>query len=270
MYTIEDIQLLGIKKGLLLLGHISEIFPRENCLIIKTLDNPKFVSANYILFRDSPTIESVKEWPNIFRKEFSNHSDIKHIKLVLDTGRQSKKIVDSFKREGFNFEDNETLALDSLQRPITYNNEIILQEVKDQEDWGEVFNQQMQFKPDYLSKEHYEDFCQKLMKAYLKVRNLGTCLWFGAYLKNKCVANLGIMWNDEIVGFQRIIVDSQYRGMGIGPSMVYLATQWILENLPNREVIVWSEKESKASLMYRSLGYQFKEDLLAFLKYNEF
>lgn len=268
MFKIEDIQSLGIKKGFLLFKHISEVISRDDYIVIKTPSNKKYISANFILFKNPPTESSLKEWPSIFQKEFAKEN-MNHIKLEWDNALRNDYVIEKFIKGGFELEHYETLTLGKLVQPKFLNNQIVVQEIDYEYDWTKVIEDQMLFKPDSLSTEYYKDFSEKLMDAYHMLITKKLCEWFGAYIGNKLVGSLGILWSNELAGFQRMVVAPENRNQGVCSTLIYTVTDWILNNLKVDHIVIWSEKNSSASKIYDSCGYRFQEDLLAFTKYPE-
>lgn len=127
----------------------------------------------------------------------------------------------------------------------------------------------MLFKPDSLSTEYYKDFSEKLMDAYHMLITRNLCKWFGAYVDGQLVGSLGLLWSNELAGFQRMVVTPKHRNQGVCSTLIYAVTDWILNNLKVDHMVIWSEKHSSAAKIYLSCGYRFQEDLFALTKYPE-
>lgn len=267
MFELQNVSSLGHKKGLLLLQNISEITAKEQYLVVKTPSNKKYISANFILFKDSPNLQSIDLWPKIFENEFNNDDEIKHIKLEWNTNERSNKILSKFEDAGFDLEEYETLSLNQLKSVSKINSDIKFKEINYKNDWNNIIDQQILFKSPLLTEEYYKEFSETLMRSYHQLIQKGLCKWFGSYNKNKLIGSLGILWSNEIVGFQRVVIDEAFQGQGICTNFIHWVSQWIQANLSNRQIVIWAEKNSISSKIYRSCGYSFTEELLALNKY---
>lgn len=270
MFEFKNVSSLGHKKGLLLLKNISEITAREHYLVVKTPSNKKYISANFVLFKDSPNLQSIDLWPKIFENEFSNDAEIKHIKLEWNTNERNNKILYKFEDAGFSLEEYETLSLNQLRSVKKVNSDIKFKEINYKNDWNKIIVQQMLFKSPLLTEKYYKEFSETLMYSYHQLIQKGLCKWFGAYSEDQLIGSLGILWSNEIVGFQRVVIDQEFQNQGICTNFIHWVSQWIQVNLPNRQIVIWAEKDSISSKIYRSCGYSFAEELLALNKYPQF
>lgn len=269
MFVLNHIRSLGHKKGLLLLQHISEFTPRKDYLVVKTPSNKKYISANFVLFRDPPTSESFSRWPEIFEKEFKNDPGIKHIKFEWDNSERNDSIISEFNKLGFTLEEYETLVLDELKTPKALRSALEIKEIDYIKDWSKVVSQQMLFRPPTLSEEYYTEFSQNLMNAYSSLIKNGLCKWFGAYINGTLVGSLGVLWSSEIAGFQRVVVDNKHRNQGVCTNLIHWTSNWVQTTLNVNKVVIWAEKDSTSSKIYRTCGFSFAEELLALNKYPD-
>lgn len=269
MFQPQNILSIGLKSEFLLFDHISEIHPREEYLVIKTPRNPKYVSANFVLFKNGPDKTALHSWPLIFEKEFLNDNTIKHIKLVWDGLTDQKDNILSFLENGFELENYRTLTTDELLIKPNLHPKLEIKIIATNKEWESVVQDQMLFKPEGLTEKYYKEFSIQLMKDYKSIIELGKSIWFGAFIGSEMVGSTGLLWSDELVAFQRVVVKESYQNQGICKTMLYYITQWISKELKNRTLVILAETDSFAEHIYQSLGFNVKEELIAVYRYPE-
>ena len=266
MYTKDHVKLIGHKKGFLLLEHISEFVPRDDYLVIKTPSNPKYISANYVLFQNKPNTQDIERWPDVFKKEFSDIKNINHIKLCWDSSELDSKTQQAFESEGYELEAYETLELKDLKTPSSLNPDLEIKELDYKREWSQVVAQQIELKPDGVPSAHYKAFAEGLMHDYKQLIEKNRCRWFGAYLDQELLGSLGVLWSHMHAGYQRVITNTLHRRKGVCTTLVFNCAQIIEQELKNRLTLMWSEPNSQAGRIYRNCGFEQVDTMLAFRK----
>lgn len=271
MFQPQDILSIGLKSEFLLFDHISEIHPTEEYLVIKTPRNPKYVSANFLLFKNGPDKTALHSWPSIFEKEFLNDNKIKHVKLVWDglTDHDHKDNILPFLNNGFELENYRTLIANELLIKPHLHPKLEIKIIATSKEWESIVQDQMLFKPEGLTENYYKAFSIQLMKDYKYIIELGKSIWFGAFIGSEMVGSTGLLWSDELVAFQRVVVKKNFQNQGICKTMLYYIAEWISKELKNRTLVILAETNSFAEHIYKSLGFNVKEELLAVYRYPE-
>lgn len=270
MYTTKNILSIGLKSELLLFEHISEILPRDNYLVVKTLRNPKYISANFVLFKNPPSEMDIEKWTSIFQKEFSSHPHIKHVKLVWDCLESGNNITIPPLRNGFELEHYRTLIADGKLINTKINEDIKVRLINNDEEWDFVVQNQMLFKPTGLSENYYHEFSNQLMSDYKSLILTGKASWFGAFLGEKLIGSLGVLWSsDHTFVFQRVVVNPDFRRLGVCKTMLHHVSTWVIDSHRNCSFVILTENNSVAEHLYLSLGFKAKEELFAIYRYPQ-
>lgn len=269
MFYPEDISSIGLRSEFLLFDQISEVHSREDYLVVKTPRNPKYISANFVLFKDAPDASALERWPLIFEKEFENDVDIKHVKLVWDGISDQRKIIGPFLKSGFELEHYRTLVSnESLIKPNIHQ-KLEVKIISEHEEWVSIVEDQKLLRPEGLCEDYYKEFSMQLMEDYKSIVNSSKSIWFGAFIGSTIVGSVGLLWSDKLIGFQRVVVKKDFQKQGICKTMLYYVSQWVSKKLRNRNFVILAEKDSLAEYIYQSLGFEIKEELMAVYRYPE-
>lgn len=269
MFHPEDISSIGLKSEFLLFDHISEIYPREDYLVIKTPSNPKYISANYVLFKNAPDASALERWPSLFGKEFEKDVNIKHVKLGWDVTTDQTNKIRPFLDRGFELGHYRALVSDALLIKPNIHRELEIRVISENEEWESILQDQMLLKPKGLSEDYYREFSMQLMEDYKSIVRLGKAIWFGAFIGSTMVGSAGLLWSDKMAVFHRVIVKEKFQKQGVCKTMLYYISQWISKELRNKTLVILAEKDSLAEYIYQTLGFEVKEELMAVYQYPE-
>lgn len=91
------------------------------------------------------------------------------------------------------------------------------------EDWESVIKlQTLCADPKYFN-GYYEDFKRKQIAEYRQMTEAGMGNWFGAFIGDTLVGDLGIFFENEIGRYQNVGTHPNYRRKGIYGTLVYEA-----------------------------------------------
>lgn len=266
MYNVDNIASIGLKSEFLFFDHISIIYPKNEYVVVKTPRNPKYISANFLLFKNAPNPDDIELWPRLFQKEFLNNPNIKHIKLVWDDITINENVIDGFLKNNFELEHYRSLIATGLLTADKINQNICVR-ILNENDWEEVVQDQMLFRPTELSEDYYREFSKQLMDDYRSIILLNKSIWFGAYIGSQMIGSVGLLWSNTMVAFQRVLIKPEFRMHGACKTMLHYVAAWISNSLKDRTLVILAEKDSIAEKIYTNLGFKVKEELLAFYRY---
>jgi hypothetical protein len=263
MFYPEDISSIGLRSEFVLFDHISEVYSREDYLVVKTPRNPKYISANFVLFKHAPDVGALDRWPSLFAKEFENDVNIKHVKLIWDGITDQTNSIRPFLDSGFELGHYRALVSNGFLIEPNIHQEIEIRVISTNEEWESILGDQMLLKPKGLSDDYYKEFSSQLIEDHISIVGLGKAIWFGAFIGSTMVGSAGLLWSDELAVFHRVIVKEKFQKQGICKTLLYYISQWISKELSNRTLVILAEKGSLAEYIYQSLGFKVKEELMA-------
>lgn len=87
----------------------------------------------------------------------------------------------------------------------------------------------------------------------------GLGLWFGAFLENRLVADLGVFTAGRIGRFQQVGTHPDYRRRGICGALVYQASRYAFDQMKLETLVMVADENYHAAKIYESVGFQAKE-----------
>lgn len=112
--------------------------------------------------------------------------------------------------------------------------------------------------PKYIN-DYYEAFKTEQMKQYRKMSEDGLGNWFGAYLGEKLVGDLGIFYENDIGRYQNVGTHPEYRKKGICGTLVYEAGNIAFRDYDVNYLVIEADPEYHAARIYESVGFKKSE-----------
>jgi len=111
--------------------------------------------------------------------------------------------------------------------------------------------------------EGYTVFKRQQMARYRAMVRAGWGQWFGAFLDNRLVADLGLFCREGIGRFQTVGTHPDYRRRGICGTLVYQAACYGFEHLDAQTLVMIADEAYHAAKIYESVGFTPSEHLVA-------
>ncbi|MEO0336944.1 MAG: hypothetical protein AAF202_11140, partial [Pseudomonadota bacterium] len=172
--------------------------------LIKTPSNPGYHWGNYIVFDRAPVSGDLNRWKSVFDREFVYYQEPHHYVFTWDTESDEKGVIDEFLEAGFEFDSAVVLTAKKLKKPPHFNNEIRIEKIKSDQQWeGVIKLQTLCSDPKYVN-EYYEDFKRSQVHQYRKMAEAGRGDWFGAFVDDRLVGDLGVYFEGGIARYQNV------------------------------------------------------------------
>ena len=84
--------------------------------------------------------------------------------------------------------------------------------------------------------------------------------WYGAYLGDKLVADLGIFCDDRLGRYQSVGTDPLYRKRGICGTLVFRAGEMATEEFALENLVMEADPGYHAARIYESVGFEVCEE----------
>ena len=169
--------------------------------------------------------------------------------------------VEEFIKENYEFQDSITLSTTELNLPPKINKDIEIRKIKTDEEWNEVVELQILCADDVYKEGEYRKFKVEQMKNHRKMSDNGRGHWFGAFLKDKIVADLGIFFDREqyLGRYQSVGTHPDFRRRGICGTLVYEAGKSIMSEYGVQRLVMNADPNYHAAKIYESVGFSGKE-----------
>lgn len=222
-------------------------------LVIRSPDNPEFHWGNFILVKDSKTIENATRWVEIFKENFP---DATWTAIGLPKYPVSTK---SWKDLALEIERLEVLKCDSMPK-LANIDDAYTSRIFEREDWDRLYEYEIAQNLD--SGEHDSSSFEKFIRNTISVRkNLcdqQKAAWFGAFHKEALVAMLGIVICGEAARYQDVQTDKKHRRIGLASHLLGEAAKWSAE-MGSKSWVIVTESTNDAGRVYRRAD--FKPDI---------
>lgn len=254
-----EIQSLGYCTDLIFPQFDGQILDRGDYLVILTLTNPTFYWGNFLLFPNPPGRSDLHKWKALFTREIGSQLKAEHFAFGWDTVAGELGEIQPFLDEGFNLNQSVVLATAQVKIPPKYNREVVVRPLAEDWEWEQATQNQIACRQPEHSLEGFQVFKHDQMQRYRQMSRAGLGHWFGAFLDEKLVAELGIFSAGKLGRFQQVGTHPAYRRQGICGALVYQASRYALEQMKLETLVMVADENYHAAKIYESIGFEPKE-----------
>lgn len=258
-----NIQSLGYRTDLFFPQFDGHIIDRGDYLVALTPSNPTYHWGNFLLFAQPPVDGDLVKWKSIFEREFRTQSDTHHMAFGWDTIDGQTGEIQPFVNDGFNLNQAVVLTTQQVTPPPKFNQEVVIRAVVEDWEWDQALENQILCRDSVYGLEGYTVFKQQQMARYRAMVQAGWGQWFGAFLDNCLVADLGLYCREGIGRFQTVCTHPDFRRRGICGSLVYQAARYGLDQLKTQTLVMIADENYHAAKIYESVGFTPTEHLVA-------
>lgn len=251
---------LGWQTDLNILGFDSVIEDKKDYWKVLTPRFGNFYWGNFLLFKNAKVSFDPEKCISIYLNEFPQ-SDIQHISLAWDVYEGEPQFLNAFEKKGFKTERTNYLSSKKVEKPSFYNYEIEVRPIALDSERKQVISLQTKT---MVVDDGYEGFdiphfVEQRMIRYQKMveANLGN--WFGAFIGEELVGDLGLYFANRLGRFQAVEVKSEFRKRGIAQTLVYDAVQFSLKKHKWDQLVIAADHGKPVNRLYQSLGFTFVE-----------
>ena len=250
---------LGRRTDLIFSKFSGTVYDRGSYTVVKTPSNPGYHWGNYLIFDRAPKVGDLQIWKNIFDSEFEYYKEPHHYVFAWDTGKVECGEYNEFEAEGFEFDSGVVLVGTNLNKPPQYNQDIEIRKIQSDSDWESVIKLQIHCAdPKYLN-DYYENFKRKQFTDYRQMTVAGMGYWFGAFVGQSLVGDLGIFFEKDVGRYQNVETHPDYRRKGICGTLVYETGQIAFKEYGVEYLVMEVDLEYHAARIYESVGFKPKE-----------
>jgi RimJ/RimL family protein N-acetyltransferase len=250
---------LGYRTDLIFPRFDGQMLDRGDYLVILTPSNPTFYWGNFILFPNPPGEGDFENWRDVFSREIAARLPVKHFAFGWDTIEGETGLVGPFLEAGFNLSQSVVLSARQVTLPPRHNREVSVRPLKEDWEWEQALQNQVACREPEHGLESYTIFKRNQMQRYRRMSQAGLGWWFGAFLGNQVVADLGIFTDGTIGRFQSVGTHPNYRRRGICGALVYQASRFAFEKMKLETLVMVADEHYFAAKIYESIGFEPRE-----------
>ncbi|HEX8476269.1 MAG TPA: GNAT family N-acetyltransferase [Pyrinomonadaceae bacterium] len=237
-------------------GHVVD---RGSYLRVETPSNPSYYGGNLLVFEDAPAEGDERRWPELFAREFAHNPEIRHVLFGWDIRDNHVGEVEAFLDAGYVMENDVTLLADEVHPPPHVNREIEIRRIETEADWASMLEIQVRCRHERFELEAYKEFKKRKIKDQRALIDEGVGDWYGAFIGERAVSNLGLFREGEMARFQEVGTDPDFRRRGICGTLVHHVSRTALEQQGVKTLVMAADENYHAAKIYESVGFRPRE-----------
>jgi len=253
------IQSLGYRTDLIFRAFDGQIIDRENYLVIRTPINPTFYWGNFLLFSQPPREGDIDVWRDLFAKEIGIPPDVEHQVFGWDSPDGKEGVIQPFLEAGFHLDCSVVLTSSGLSNPTRPSSVVDIRALETETDWEQAVKNQVVCREPEFEEGEYRKFQKKQMARYRKMAASGYGDWYGAFIEQKLVADLGLYHHGGVGRFQSVVTNPDFRRRGIAGTMIVEASRQAKEKYNLHTLVIVADQDSSPARLYASLGFELTE-----------
>lgn len=247
---------LGIRTDLIFPEFDGIVTDRGDYLAVRSPLNPTFYWGNFLLFPRPPIPGDLDLWPDLFAREIGRPPDTKHMAFTWDSPEGEQGFVEPFVQAGFSVEHNVVQASRDPHLPPRASLDVAVRPLKSAFEFEQVLEQQVLCRDTGHEATGYRTFRKLMLERYQRMERAGLGHWYGAFLGDRLVADLGIFHDGRGLGrYQSVETHPDFRNQGIAGRMVYEAGRHAMREHGLHQLVIIAESDTSASRLYASAGF---------------
>ncbi len=246
---------LGYRSQLIFIAFDGKSTNHGDHLALHTLSNPNFYWGNLLIFDRPPKQGDFAKWTEAFRREFKDPK-IYHVTLAWDCPTGEVGDVNEFLEHGYLLESTAVLSAQEVVRPPKFNKQLHVRPIHGADEWERTLEIQIATAHGPISRADWEIFYRNQNQRYQAMENAGFGHWYGGFLNGELIAGLGIFYRDGVGRFQTVCTHPKFQRQGICQTLVYLASQAVLESGQVQDLVMCADPEYHAITIYESVGFK--------------
>jgi GNAT superfamily N-acetyltransferase len=251
-----NVKSLGYRTDLIFSAFDGEIVDRGDYLVIRSPANPTFYWGNYLLFSRPPQEGDFRKWRDLFAREIGVPPETEHQVFGWDSPEGDEGVIQPFLQAGFRLNRSVVMTSTELRRPARPSDLVSIRALKTESDWEKAVDNQVVCREPEFEESGYRVFRQRQMDRYWKMVESGLGDWFGAFVDQRLVADLGIFHDEGVGRFQSVETHPDFRRRGIAGTLIFRAGRQAMAEYDLHTLVIVAEQASSAARLYETLGFQ--------------
>ncbi len=268
--TAPQLRSLGRRTDVMFIRFSGEVTDRGDYLVLRTPSNPTYHWGNYLLFRNPPATGDFERWTAHFEAEFpSRETPSSHKLFTWDDITGELGAAAEFEAKGMRLDRALVLTTQTIKAPPHPNEHIDVRPILTDREWEEVIELQVLNREAQFPEAGYRVFKQQQLNNYRRMSEAGHGHWFGAFINQQLVADLGIFHEEGIARYQSVETHPDFRRQGICGSLVQRASNVLRGEARIGSFVMEADPDYHAARIYESVGFRRVEQNHALQWYPE-
>lgn len=248
----------GWRTDFILHRHGALVVERDDCIVVRTPDNPGFYWGNFLLLPRAPADADLAHWRARFAQEISapqpaSQHEAFGINLPPDSARLPR-----WEAAGFELIETSVLRLRpaQLQAPAKVPSAALEFVVLDLAHDIEAIVALECADTHGFEPGAYADYRRRQFQRYAAMAQQGDAAWFGVRCDGVLAADCGLMHDGGLGRFQRVATHPAWRRRGLCTALVHGVSAWGFRHWGLDEILMCADPHDVAIGIYESLGYE--------------
>jgi len=249
----------GIDTDLMFNRVSGNVTRNDDYTVVRTPAAPGYYFGNLLVLNHAPQDGDRELLESDFARLIGTPPNIKHRAFLWPVSGNERFESDSFISAGYEFSENTVLIATpaELLRPAQENHAVTIRRYRDNADWSDWTAMQLADNSGKFPEPEFLNYLAGKQAVYERMIADNRGDWWGAFIEDKQVANLGLFFDGETARFQSVHTAASHRNQGICRALVHHVALDGFERAV-RLVMVADENYHAASV-YESLGFQRSE-----------
>lgn len=245
----------------ILQGFGATITERAAYWVIETPTNPGYYWGNFLLFRAAPGRGDYERWMELFAREFAHAPAVHHRTFAWEAPEGAAGEDTPFIGAGFERQEGIVLVTGEPVPPPRPCPDLEVRPLRTETEWEAALRNQVACRSAGFAEDDYLIFKRRQMADYRALAEAGAGAWFGAFLGDRLVGELGVFVFDGVGRFQSVGTDPAHRRRGVCGTLVYQAAHHAQEHLGAERLVIVADPDDQAARVYQSVGFAPLEPL---------
>ena len=251
-----NVKSLGYRTDLIFPAYDGEIIDRGDYLVIRTPVNPTFYWGNFLLFSHPPQAGDISKWRELFAVEIGTPPETEHQVFGWDSPEGELGVIRPFLQAGFRLNSDVVMTSNEPHSSPFPSGLVSIRALQTEDDWQQAVENQVVCREPEFTEREYRTFRQLEMARYRELAASGHGAWYGAFVEQQLVADLGLFHQEGIGRYQSVETHPDFRRRGIAGTLVFESARQAQAKYGIHTLVIVAEGESSAARLYGSLGFQ--------------
>lgn len=229
-------------------------------LVIRSPANPAYWWGNFLLLAAPPEPGEAGRWVATFAREFP---DARHVALGIDVTEIGAIDIGELVAQDLRLERSAVLTAQELAEPPQLNQTAAYHKLAGDDDWRRAAELRTIVNRDEPGGD--PEFVRARIAAERALTEAGHGAWFGAFVGDELVAQLGLATDGSgVARYQNVETHPGWRRRGLAGTLVWHAGQHGLDALGASTLVIVADPHGSAIQVYRSVGFADAETQIGF------
>lgn len=251
---------LGWQSHLLASRFGAQVVERDDCIVLRTPDNPTYYWGNCLILPDAPRDEALPHWLARFDEEIAAKQPAsRHLAFGINAAAIDTALP-AWRAAGIDeFDETAVLTLEpaGLTEPPDLPNApgLVLRALAFPQELDVAVDAQVAARDESFAAEGYRVFRHAAMLRIAAMQTEGTANWYGAMVQEVLAADCGLVHDGRMGRFQFVQTQVAWRRRGLCRALVHHVCRYAFNTLGLQRLVMCADPHDVAIAIYRSVGF---------------